>query len=107
MQLGKALDVQLVDNGLVPWRARRPVVPPGKGRIDDHGQGGIRRVIPLVKGQVGLWVAQAVAEEFVGPAHITANSLGIGVEHDLVRIEAVPLLGLIGAMDAIAIELAG
>jgi hypothetical protein len=34
--MGEALDVQLVDEGLVPRGARRAVIPPGEGRIDDH-----------------------------------------------------------------------
>ena len=107
MELGESLDMEFVDNGLVPWRARRAVISPGKSRINDHRQGGIRRIVTLVAGQIGLGVAYAVAKEFVSPAHITANRPGIGVEHDLVWIEAVSLLGGVRTMHAIAVELTG
>jgi hypothetical protein len=42
--------------------------PPGKGGIDDHRQGGIRRVIAVITGYVRLRVAQAIAEELIGPS---------------------------------------
>src|SRR5262249_15844134 len=95
----------LVDNGLVPGRARWTVIPPGKGGINDHGQGSIGRVIAPIIGQIGLRIAQAVAKKGISPAHITANRFGVGVEYNLVGVEAVPLLWCVGAMDAIAVEL--
>ena len=39
IQLRETLDVQLVDDGLVPGRARRPVVAPGERRVDYRRQG--------------------------------------------------------------------
>ena len=105
MQLGEAFHVQLIDEGLVPWGARRAVIPPGKGRIDDHRQGRIGGAVPLVEGQVRFRIAYTIAEELVGPPHIAADGLGIGIEQHLVGVKTVALLRLIGAMDAIAIEL--
>src|ERR1043166_3361103 len=107
VELGESLDMECVDHGLVPWCARWAVISPGKSRINDYSQGGIRRIVTLVAGQIGLGVAYAVAKEFVSPAHVTANRSGVGVEHDLVWIEAVSLLGSVRAMDAVAVELAG
>ena len=54
MQLREALDVHLVDDRLVPRRARRPVVAPGERRIDDRRQRRERRVVALVERQVGV-----------------------------------------------------
>src|SRR6266699_3996549 len=107
VELGESFDMEFVDNGLVPWRAWWAVISPGKSRINDHSQRGIRRIVTLIAGQIGLGVTHAVAKEFVGPAHITANRPGIGVEQDLIWIEAVSLLGGVRAIDAIAVELAG
>ena len=107
VQLREALDVQLVDQRLVPGRARRPVVAPGEGRVDHRRQRGIRRAVAVVEGQVGLRVAELVAEQLVGPAHVAADRLGVRVEHDLVGIEAVPAGGLVRPVDAVAVELAG
>jgi hypothetical protein len=107
VELGESLDMEFVDNGLVPGYAWRAVISPGKSRINDHSQGGIRRIITLVTGQISLVVAYAVTKELVSPAHVTTNRPGIRVEYDLVWIEAVSLLGGVRAIDAIAVELAG
>ena len=62
MPLRKPLDVELVDNGLVPRRAGRPVVAPGKGRIHDPALGHPGGVVLLVEGQVLLLGAEPVPE---------------------------------------------
>ena len=48
-----------------------------------------------------------VAEVGVAPAQLALQRLGVGVEQQLVRIEAVAGGGLVGAVDAIAVEQAG
>ena len=50
--LGEALDVQLVDQRLVPRRARRPIVAPGERGIDDRGERRVRRAVAIVEGRV-------------------------------------------------------
>ena len=91
--LGEPLHVQLINHGLVPGSARRTIVAPGERRIDDRGQRGIRGTVAVVEREVGLRVVKAISEELIGPAHVAADQLGIGVEHDLVGIEPVPLDG--------------
>src|SRR6266536_1199216 len=98
--------MQLVDDGLMPGDARWAVVSPGKGRINDRSQRGVWGAVPVIKSEVGLRVAQRVGKECIGPAYVAANRFRIGIEHKLVGIEAVPLLWLKGATDAVAIELA-
>src|SRR5579884_534416 len=43
----------------------------------------------------------------VAPCELPGQSLAVGVDQELVRIEAVAGPGLIGPMDAVAVELAG
>ena len=45
--LGEALDVQLVDQRLVPGRVRRPIVAPGEGRYRRRRPAGRRRRCPV------------------------------------------------------------
>ena len=104
--LGEALDVQLVDDRLVPGGPRRPVVAPGEGRIDDRRQRGIRGTVAVVEGEVGLRVVELVAEQLVGPAHVAADQLGVRVEHDLVGVEPVPLGRIERPVKPVAIKLA-
>src|SRR2546423_1527348 len=105
MQLGEAFHMQLIDDGLVPWRPWRAVIAPGKGRIDDHAQRGIGGAVPLVEGQVRSRMAYTIAKELVGPPHVAANGLGIWVQQHFVRVEAVAMLRLIGTMHTIPVEL--
>jgi hypothetical protein len=47
-----------------------------------------------------------IAEDGWVPFQIAGMGAGIGVQQQLVVVEAMPILGLVGAMDAIAIDLA-
>src|SRR5438128_6044943 len=51
--LAEALDMQFVDERLVPGSAWRTVIAPGEGRIDYGSQGRESRVVALVERQVG------------------------------------------------------
>jgi hypothetical protein len=104
--LRKPLDVGLVDYGVVPGNARRPVVSPGEGRLHHLALGHARGVVPLVEGQILLFGAEPVAEVRVTPVQVTDRGLGVGVEQQLVRVEAVALFGVVGSVDPVAVELA-
>jgi hypothetical protein len=104
MQLREPFDVQLVDQGLVPGAAARPIVTPGERRVDDRGQRRIRRAVPIVEREVVL--PHAEAEQGVVPAGCPSDNLGVRIHDDLVGVEAVTLVGRIWAMDPIAVELA-
>src|SRR5215510_12045743 len=106
MQLGEPFDVQFINNGLVPWRARRVVVAPGKSWINDYSQWGIGGVVAVVKRQIRFRVANTVGKKLIGPSHIPTQGFGIGVEHNLVGIKAMSLLRLEGSVHTIAVELA-
>ena len=105
--LGHALDVRLVDHRLGPAAPRAAVRAPGVGGVDDpalrHGAG----AVAAVEAEVGLRAADPVAVERVVPAKLAGERAGIGVEEELVGVEAVAGLGRVGAVRAQAVELAG
>ncbi len=106
VQLRQPADVGLVDDGPVPGRLRAPVVAPREGRVDDHRARHVGRAVAVVAGEVGALVPDDVAVERVAPADLAAHGLGVGVEQELGGIEAVPGLGLVGAVHAVAVVLA-
>ena len=107
MALGEALDVQLVDQCFVPGCPRRMVVAPGEGAVDHRRQRREGGAVALVAGQIGVGVTDLVTEQAIVPAQVAADGLGEGIENELVRIEAVTLLRLIGSVDPVAVELSG
>ena len=52
MKHSVASNVRLIDNGLVPRRAWRPVVAPRKCRINNATLANVGRVIALIKGRI-------------------------------------------------------
>ncbi len=105
MQPGEALDVHLVDQHLAPGHSGRPIVAPGEGLVQHGGQRREAGVVALVERQIGLRVAHAVAPHFVAPARLPGDGLGVGIEQDLVLVEAVAFGRLVGAVHAIAVNL--
>ena len=104
---GEALHVQLVDNGSAPLGPRRLIVAPGEGVVDDRRQRRQMGIVAGVEGQVGLRIAHPIREHFVGPLRLPNDRLGVGVEENLVRVEAVPFLRLVGPGDAVSVNLPG
>ena len=105
---GEPLDVQLVDHRPVPGRAGRPVVAPAEGGVDHHAGRHEGRAVPAVQLEVGVGPgSDAVAAHRVVPAHRAVDRLGVRIDQQLGRIEAVARRRLPGAMHAIAVELAG
>ena len=108
VQLREALDVQLVDQRLVPRRARRPIVAPGERRIDRPRPSGANGALSRSSNdRSSSWSPMRVAEQRVVPAaRARPIDLGVRIEHHLVRVEAMPVLRLVRAVDAVAVELA-
>src|SRR5688572_23671275 len=105
MQRRKAFYVYFIDQSLMPGSARRTVVSPGEGRIGDQPQRRKGGVVAIVERQIASRIAELVAEHRVVPAQVTADRASVGVEHDLVGVEAVPLLRFVRAMNTVAVEL--
>ncbi len=103
----KALDVGLVDDGLVPVH----IVPCGLGLpieigIDHHAFRHEGRAVALIEGEV-VAALHLVAEHGRIPCQRAGMGARIGIEQQLVGVEAMAGVGLIGAIDAVAIEGAG
>jgi hypothetical protein len=76
---------------------------PSRRPIDGHGSGYIGRAVPVVSREILVRVCYGVAEERIVPLERPRDRLGVGVEEKLGRIEAMPVLGLVRAVDAVAI----
>jgi len=105
MAHGVTAHMGLVDDRLVPGHLHGVVAAPGEGRIDDLGLGYEGRAVALVEAEVGILVADGVAEQRFGPAQLAHQLFGIGVDQQLVRVETMAGVRLVGAVDAIAVDL--
>jgi hypothetical protein len=103
MPRGEALDVHLVDHRLVPRRARSPIIAPGEGGVDDDRLRHAGRTVARIGGQVGVGMADLVAEESVAPLDGAVERSRVGIEQELGGVEAVAGGGLPGALHAIAV----
>ena len=101
----EALDVRLVEDRVAPWPLRRPIVTPGVGWSVDDAFRHHRRAVAPVRSQVAAVRSRTIAEQGVVPADAAVQAPGIGIEEQLVRVEAVPAPRLVGAVHAIAVEL--
>ena len=99
----EALHVRLVDDGIFPRRAAARGAPPGEGRIDDAGLEVERGAVALVEGEVVVRF-DLIAEQRGIPLQLTDHLPGIGVEQELVGIEAMAGRRLVGTMNAIAVD---
>ena len=79
---------------------------PGEGGVDDAALEIERRAVALVEGQV-IAGFDLVAEQRRVPLQLADQLLGVGIEQELVRIEAVAGRGLVRAMHAISVDRAG
>ena len=106
LQLREAAHVHLVDDRLVPRRARPAVVAPGERRIHDRGKRGERGAVARIEHQVRLRLPDGVPEHRIVPPDGPGDRFCVRVEHHLVRVEPVTVRGIPGAVDAITVELA-
>ena len=97
MALREALDVHLVDDGLVPGRARRPVVRPVEERARHDALGHVRARVEVVDGTVR--VLEAVAEQGLVPVDLALDGGGVGIQQQLGGVAAKPGGGLERAVD--------
>jgi len=104
---GEAAHVHLTDHHVLPRDHGAAVVTPGEGRFEHAALGHERRAVAAVERKVLALAADRVAVERVAPAQLAHQVLRIGVEHQLVGVEAVALLRLVGAVHPVAVGLAG
>src|SRR5580700_7029611 len=107
MTLGETFHVEFTDHSLVPWNGGRRIRSPGEGGVDDAVLGHARGIVAAIERQVLQLVADAVSELRVGPDERSMHLFAVGIEQKLVGIETMSLFGGIGAVDAVAVDLAG
>jgi hypothetical protein len=103
--LGQPLDVGLIDDRVFPRDRWSAFFPPGEGLVDDDALGHPARVVPSIERQVGPCAAGAIAEMGIAPDEAPGQVPGVGVDEELMGVEAEPAFGLIAAVNAVTIEL--
>ena len=86
-----------------PYLAAAPV----EGLVDHDRLRHAAGIVAAVEGKILARAPGAIAEMRVAPHQPPGEPLGVGIEQQLVGVEAVAVLGRIGAVDAIAVELPG
>ena len=107
MALRETAHMRLVDNHAFPRQRIALGVAPreiGVHHLALRHEGG---AVALVEGKVAVFVIERVAEDFRPPLQIANMRLGVRVEQQFVRIEAMAFLGCIRAMHAVAIDRTG
>src|SRR6185295_4651761 len=97
------LDVQLVDDGVLPGTPRRRVSRPVELRVDHHAARDERRTIQA--GHGAERVAADVTKHRRVPAQAPLHRPRVGIEQQLVGVAAMPGHGLVGPVHAIAVAL--
>src|SRR5712671_790705 len=99
-----AAHVQFEDDGLLPRDLWAAILAPGKSGFDDSALWDVARVVAPVKRQILARAAEAVAEDRVAPANSALERLGVAVDQQLVRIEPMAIGGIVGPVNAVAVE---
>ena len=109
MTLRESLDVHLVDRDLVPRMLGRPVVLPVEPGIDDDALGDGAHIVLPVHVQVRVvCTARDIGEDIPGvPVDRPLDRLRVGIDQQLVRVEAVAGDRVVRAVDTVPVPLAG
>jgi hypothetical protein len=105
MVLGKAPDVQLVDDHIGQGAVRTLVRAPDEGWIDDRRQRGMRSAVTRIEGQILLGGADGVAVQTVVVMQVPAHPLGVRIEQQLARVVALPPLRSVRPIGAQTVQL--
>src|SRR5712664_806952 len=103
---GESLDMELIDQGIVPTDLRWCVRFPGESGVDHSVLGHSNGIIAPVKSQVLLPVSDTVSERGVAPPEGSLNLLAIGVEQELVVIKPMALLRGVWTIHPVSVQLA-
>lgn len=107
-KLGQAFDVGLVHDGVFPAHTGpRLAAAAADGLVDHDDLRHAARVVAAVERQVLAWRAGAIGEVRLAPHQPSVQPLRIGVEQQLVSVEAMAAIGIVRAMHPIAVELPG
>src|ERR1700747_803649 len=104
-KLSQPLDVGFVDDRVWPGDRRAAFFTPCECLVDDPALRHSTRVVASVEREVGSRAAGAIPEMRVAPDESARELLGIGIDEQLVRIEAQSALGMISAVNPVTVEL--
>ena len=105
VKLGKTFDVALIDHGMRPRDIGSAGVLPVNGiGVDDLTFGRKRRAVSRIKAEIQLIVSQLIAEVGIVPLNVTHQFTGIGVNKQLIGIEAVTVLRIVRAIHTVTIQ---
>ena len=108
MTSGQSFDMHFIDDRLIPWSTKKLVGSPRKGGIDDDAFGDVCRTVPIIERKISLLIADLIAEHAsFGPMHGAGHGFRVGIDEQFIGIEAMALGRIVGAMDTIAVMLAG
>ena len=100
-----AFHMRLVNHHFGDRNVRREVVTPGEGRIGDDAFRHEGRAVARIEREIVAFGARLVSHQFRPDNGRAGQPLRVRVDQKLVGIEAVALVGAIGALGAVAIEL--
>ncbi len=106
MAHGVATHMGLIEHGALPRHVGAALLAPGKRRVDHPAFRHERRAVALVERQIGVRRAERVAEQRRVPLQLADDLAGVGIEQQLVGVEAVAFGRRVRAMHAVAIDLA-
>src|SRR5438105_15127429 len=99
MALREAFHVQLVDERLVPGRARRPVVSPCERGVDDRRERRVRRAVARV--ECGVVFCGSKAEQGLVPVPGPSHDLRVRITGDLGWIDTMVAVRPVRAVPSI------
>src|SRR3984893_7341827 len=100
--LRQSLDVRFVDDGVFPGDVRSCLAAgPVEGFVDDDGLRHAARIVAPIEREVLARAPGAIGEMRIAPYQPSGKPPGVGVEQQLVGIEAVAVLGFIGPVNAV------
>ena len=100
----EAAHVQLVDHHFVPRNVGRAILAPGERGVDDLALRHRAGAVAAIEREVGALVADRVPEQRVAPLQRADDVARVGIEQQLVRVEAMAFLGPVRAVHAVTVE---
>ena len=97
--------MHLVDHGTVQRHAGFPVALPVESGIDDDRLRYSPRVITKIASQIFLLISDDITEHFIRPAHFSRDSFRIRIEEKFRTVKPQPLLRIVRAANAKAVQL--
>ena len=107
VQFRQASHMRFVQNGAGPRHLRPTVSTPGERRIYHTAFRHEARIVAAIQGQISIPCTNRVAEQRVVPPQCADIRLGVGIQQELVRVEAMAVARVIRSMYPVSVDGAG